>query len=100
MTSMFRVSDPSEARGNSITAREILDKSSKEIETGLAKDPELQVQLMGTMGGVYNSMGLFPQAQAMLEHSVETARRTGRSENPEALRAMSGLCFLLLRQGR
>src|SRR5262249_48320210 len=53
MTSMFKVSDPTEARGNSITAREILDKSSKEIETGLANDPELQTQLMGTMGGVY-----------------------------------------------
>ena len=40
MTNMFKVSDPSEARGNSITAREILDKASKDIDTGLAKDPE------------------------------------------------------------
>ena len=100
MTRMFEVSDPSEARGNSITAREILDKSSKEIETGLAKDPELQARLMGTMGNVYLSMGLFPQAQTMLEHSIETARRTGRSENPETLHAVSRLCLLLLRQGR
>jgi serine/threonine protein kinase len=100
MTNMFKVADPTEARGNSITAREILDKSSKEIETGLAKDSELQTQLMGTMGEVYLSMGLFPQAQTMLEHSIETARRTGRSENPETLRAMSHLCLLLLRQGR
>src|SRR6266849_2215272 len=37
MTGMFKVSDPSEARGNSITAREILDKASKEIDAGLAK---------------------------------------------------------------
>jgi len=28
MTGMFKVSDPSEARGNSITAREILDNAS------------------------------------------------------------------------
>ena len=34
MTGMFKVSDPSVARGNSITAREILDKASKEIDTG------------------------------------------------------------------
>src|SRR6202008_2833193 len=46
MTSMFKVSDPSEARGNKITAREILDKASKEIDSGLAKDPELQAQMM------------------------------------------------------
>ncbi len=39
MTNMFKVSDPSEARGNTITAREILDKASKDIESGLARDP-------------------------------------------------------------
>src|SRR5262249_53194424 len=35
MTSMFKVSDPNTARGNSVTAREILDKASTEIDTGL-----------------------------------------------------------------
>ena len=33
MTGMFKVSNPSEARGNAVTAREILDKSSKDIDT-------------------------------------------------------------------
>jgi eukaryotic-like serine/threonine-protein kinase len=55
MTSMFKVSDPSEARGNTITAREILDKSSKEIDTGLARDPGLKAQMMQVMGTVYES---------------------------------------------
>ena len=36
MTGMFKVSDPSEARGNTVTAREILDKASKQIDTELA----------------------------------------------------------------
>ena len=53
MEGMFKVSDPSEARGNSITAREILDKASKDIDTGLAQDPELQAQMMHVMGDVY-----------------------------------------------
>jgi eukaryotic-like serine/threonine-protein kinase len=52
MTSMFKVSDPSEARGNSIDAREILNKSSKEIETGLAQDPGLRAQMTTVMGEV------------------------------------------------
>ena len=37
MTGMFKVSDPSEARGNTVTAREILDKASNDIETGLGE---------------------------------------------------------------
>src|SRR5208282_4453636 len=59
MKGMFKVSDPSEARGNSITAREILDNASKQIDTGLAKDPETQAQLMDVMGNVYESLGLY-----------------------------------------
>ena len=57
MTGMFKVSDPNEARGNTITAREILDKASGQINTELAKDPELQAQLMEVMGSVYRISG-------------------------------------------
>src|ERR1700733_3868681 len=53
MTGMFKVSNPSEARGNEEKAREILDKSSKDIETSLRKDPEVQAQLMETMAQTY-----------------------------------------------
>ena len=60
MTDMFKVSDPNEARGNSVTAREILDKASKEIDPGLSKDPELQAQMMHVMGEVYEKLGLYP----------------------------------------
>ena len=55
-TGIFKVSKPSEARGNTITAREILDKASADIDTGLTKDPELQAQMMSVMGDVYLSI--------------------------------------------
>ncbi|MFY9529154.1 MAG: serine/threonine-protein kinase, partial [Candidatus Acidiferrales bacterium] len=69
MTSMFKVSDPSEARGNSVTAREILDKASKDAGAGLAKDPELQAQMMNVMGRVYTNLGLYPHAQSLVEQA-------------------------------
>jgi eukaryotic-like serine/threonine-protein kinase len=100
MTSMFKVSDPSEARGNTITAREILDKSSKEVETGLARDPELQIQMLNTMGNVYVGLGLFSRAQSMFENAIATGRRSGEASSPATLSAMSGLASLFLRQGK
>jgi eukaryotic-like serine/threonine-protein kinase len=100
MTSMFKVSDPSEARGNSITAREILDKSSKEIDSALARDPELQTQLLVTMGNVYVGLGLFSRAQQMFQSAVATGRRSGGLTNTSTLNAMSGLASLLLRLGK
>ncbi len=74
MSGMFKVSDPSEARGNSITAREILDKASNDIAAGLAKDPALQAQMMSVMGRVYGNLGLYSRAQILLERAVEIRR--------------------------
>ena len=39
LTDMFKVPAPSEARGNTVTAREILDRSSNEIERELHTIP-------------------------------------------------------------
>src|SRR5271154_1433286 len=88
MTSMFKVSDPGEARGNSITAREILDEASAEIDTGLAQDPELQAQMMHVMGDVYRNLGLFPRAQLLFGRSAEIRRRALGLENADTLRSI------------
>jgi len=99
MAGMFRVADPSEARGNSVTAREILEKASKEIDTGLADDPELKARLLGTIGTVYRGLGLFSKAQPLLEQSAATYRRALGPESPETLKAMQEVGIVLAQQG-
>jgi eukaryotic-like serine/threonine-protein kinase len=99
MTNMFKVSDPSETRGNSITAREILDKASKDIDTGLTKDPELRAQMMYVMGVVYDNLGLYPLAQALLQQTMDIRRRVLGTESPEALRSMHALALTLDHEG-
>jgi eukaryotic-like serine/threonine-protein kinase len=99
MTTMFNVSDPSAARGNSITAREILDRASKEIDPGLSKDPELQAQMMHIMGDVYLNLGLYYQAQSLLTRAVDIRRRVLGRENPETLASMSLLASILNTRG-
>ncbi len=100
MTSMFRVSDPSEARGNSVTAREILDRASNDVEIGLAKDPWLQAQMMDVMGSVYSSLGLHSRARPLLERSVQIWRRTAGADSPNELASKHNLADTLGRQGR
>ena len=67
---MFKVSDPSEARGVSVTAREILDRASQRIESGLATDPQVQARAMDTMGTVYQDLGLYSRAERLLPGSA------------------------------
>jgi len=101
MTGMFKVSDPSELRGNSITAREILDKAAKEIDTGtgLRNDPELQAKMMFTMAETYYGLGLDSRAQPLLERVVEIQRRVLGPERRETLASMSLLASTVSRQG-
>jgi len=99
MTSMFKVSDPSEARGNSITAREILDKASTDVDTGLTKDPELHAQMMHIMGNVYANLGLYPRAQSLDQRALEIRRRVLGPEHPDTLRSMNSLAGDLSDEG-
>ncbi len=71
---LFEVSDPSEARGNEITAREILDAGAERIDAELADEPEIQAKLMETIGKVYTSLGLFSEAVPLLRRSVDQRR--------------------------
>ncbi len=99
MTGMFNVSDPSQARGKTITAREILDKSSAKIDTSLAQDPELKAQMMDVMGVVYQSLGLYSSSLPLLERAAEIRRRVLGPENPETLATMHHLATTLIADG-
>lgn len=100
MTGMFRVADPGQARGNNVTAREILDKASGEIQSGLAKDPEMQAQMMFVMGGVYNNLGLYPKAEELLRESAEIRKRVLGERDPDTVAAMVALARTLEHEGR
>jgi len=100
MTNMFKVSNPSEARGSTITAREILDKASKEIDRGLAKDPEAQAQMMSVMGNVYEGLGLYPRAHPLLERAAEIRSQVLGPKNLETLRSKNDLAIILRDEDR
>ncbi len=100
MTEMFNVSDPRLSRGKNVTAREILDKASKEIDTGLGKDPELRAQMMQVMGDVYQQLGVYPRSETLLRGSVEIRRRVLGPENPATLLTLGNLGWTLNLEGQ
>ncbi len=87
----FAVSDPSEARGNSVTAREILDRGAGMIEKELVGQPEVQARLMTTMGNVYQSLGLYTQSVALLQKSLDVRRRFHGERHPDVATALHDL---------
>lgn len=99
MTEMFKVSNPGEERGNNVTAREILDKASGNIKTGLAQDPETQAQMMMVMGKVYDNLGLYPEADSLLRQATAIRRAALGVKNPETTASMLDLAWTLGHEG-
>jgi eukaryotic-like serine/threonine-protein kinase len=100
LVDLFKVSDPSEAKGNTITAREILDRGSKKIEGALTGQPPVQARLMGTMGTVYRSLGLYPQAQAMLEKTLQLKGKIYGNDHLSVADALHNLGIVYEDQGK
>ncbi len=93
---IFKVSDPSEAKGNSVTAREILDRGAARIETELKGQPEVQATLLDTVGVVYRSLGLFDKAIPLLQKSLDIRRETLGNENLEVAQSLYDLGWALV----
>ena len=100
MADLFEVADPSEARGNSITAREVLDRGAQRIERQLQDQPAVQAALQHTLGRVYANLGLFDQAERLVEAALATRRRVFGEESLEMAESWYDVAFLSLGQYR
>ena len=100
LVGLFEVSDPSETRGNEITAREILDKGTERIGQELRDQPRLRARMLGTMGWVYITLGLYDQARPLLEEAIEINRSVLGEDHPDTLFTMNDLATLHYRESR
>lgn len=84
---------------NSVTAREILDKASNDMGSGLAKDPEVQAQMMQVMANTYTNLGLYARAHGLTKSAFDTRMARLGPNDPKTLESMSLLGWILDRQG-
>jgi eukaryotic-like serine/threonine-protein kinase len=99
MISTFRVSDPAQPNANNPTAREILDRASKQIDAEMGKDPEAQANMMFVMSEVYDSLGMFSQARALLTRALDLQRREFGPDAPQTLASLSQMALILTEEG-
>ncbi len=76
---MFRVSDPSIAQGEGekITAREVVDRGARMLETGLEKEPAARADLGVTLAEVYNALGLYRRGYEIVGATLRFNHKEG-----------------------
>lgn len=70
VTGLFEISDPSESKGENISARDLLDAGFIQIQTKLSDQPIVQQTLRRVLGEVYYKMGLEKQAKEILTETL------------------------------
>lgn len=69
MVSLFKLADPGENRGNSVTVREVLDRGARDIGRGLQSEPQVRADLLTAMGEAYTGLGLYAPAKPLLDRA-------------------------------
>ncbi|MGV8042573.1 MAG: tetratricopeptide repeat protein [Thermoanaerobaculaceae bacterium] len=99
VTSIFRLAEPSEARGNAVTARELLDQGAARVGRELAAEPVIQARMLATMGRAYVSLGLYEKGRELYRRSLEVRERELGSDHPEVAESLVWLARAELESG-
>jgi serine/threonine-protein kinase len=83
LSSVFEVADPSQSRGETVTARELLDEGARRVDAELAEQPDVQASMMRLIGNTYGTLGLHRQAHPLLERALAAHRRLYGDEHDE-----------------
>ena len=68
-----------------LLAREVLDYGAKRIDRELVHEPQVQSQLMSTMGRVYQNLGLYAQAEPLFSRSLSSRKALAGDQPNEEL---------------
>lgn len=95
LESVFETTDPSEARGETVTARELLDTGRARIAEELANQPLIRATLLRTLGNVYRKLSLFEAAQPLLEEAFTLHHDAYGLRHPETASSQTALALIL-----
>ncbi|HLX09047.1 MAG TPA: serine/threonine-protein kinase [Thermoanaerobaculia bacterium] len=96
---LFTNPDPGKSRGETISAREVLDRGLQQIMAGLRDEPETRAELMETMAKVYENLGLYEQALKLAQLAVSLRRETLGKNDPKLAESLHTLANVLRETG-
>jgi tetratricopeptide (TPR) repeat protein len=89
--------DPEEL-GREVLVRDVLDEASTKMDE-LQGQPLIQARLMNTMGNVYSSLGLYEEAQPLLEMGLEVREKELGPNDLAVAQSLNELGSLLREKG-
>jgi serine/threonine-protein kinase len=73
LADVFRETDPSNARGDSVTAGEMLDRATRRLDSVFVGQPDVKLDLLFTLGEIHRNLGRLGTADTLLARAVALA---------------------------
>jgi eukaryotic-like serine/threonine-protein kinase len=71
LASVFAVNNPDESKGETVTARALLDNGAARIDTELDGQPALKAELTQLIGNLYYDLGVASRSEPLLKQAAE-----------------------------
>src|SRR5918995_1811552 len=83
LVSLFQEAGPEQARGREVTARELLNRGERRLDSLLVQEPDLRARLLGVLGVIHTELGLYGGADSLLARAVALTRQSRGDQSPE-----------------
>jgi len=99
LVGLFEAADPESSKADAITARQLLDKGTHQLENSLQDEPIVRARLYQTLGTVHRNLGLYRQAREQLTRALALRRETLGPDHLDVATSEYVLAGLLRRLG-
>lgn len=99
LVDLFEVNEPGTSRGETITARELLDRGAEKIRASLGEQPLARARLLDTIGRVYQQLELNEVAEKLLREALALREASLGPNHPEVGASLDHLGDLLWIRG-
>jgi serine/threonine-protein kinase len=99
LVDMFKAATPEVARGEAVTARDLLDRGVKRIDTDLASVPAVQASMLHSLAESYQGLGFYSKAELLAERSYKMKSASRGPDDPDTADTLFLLANLVRLQG-
>lgn len=85
---IFDAADPNHAKDGLIPVAQLLEKSEQEARQG---DLELQAEMLGSLGTLYQKLGMYQKARSVKEDALRKRRAADPSPRPDLAKDLNNL---------
>ena len=100
LASLFQEADPERARGREVTARELLQRGERRLDSLLVGDPDVRARLLGVLGVIHTDLGIYGRADSLLARAVALTRESRGADSPELAAQLSDWADALSKEAK